>query len=40
MGIDAFLYDRLGGAMGQLNAMGDEAKKKGGTDREDLSGQA
>ena len=37
MGIDAFLYDRLGGAMGELNAKADEAKKKGG-DREDLSG--
>ena len=30
MGVDAFLYDRLGGAMGELNARGDEAKKRSG----------
>ena len=39
MGIDAFLYDRLGGAMGELNARGDEAKAKAG-EAEGYSGQA
>ena len=39
MGVDAFLYDRLGGTMGELNARADEAKGKAG-ETEGLSGQA
>ena len=39
MGIDAFLYDRLGGAMGELNAKNDELKSKAGKQGES-SGQA
>ena len=39
MGIDSFMYDRLGGAMGELNARGDEAKAKSG-ETEGVSGQA
>ena len=39
MGVDAFLYDRLGGKMGELKARADEAKMKGGKEGEDdLSG--
>lgn len=29
MGVDAFLYDRLGGTMAEVNAQADEAKKNG-----------
>ena len=39
MGVDAFLYDRLGGKMGEFKARADEAKMKGGKEgEEDLSG--
>lgn len=40
MGVDAFLYDRLGGAMGELNARGDEAKGNAADAADKLSGQA
>ena len=30
MGVNSFLYDRLGGSMGEFNAMNDEAKKAAG----------
>ena len=39
MGIDAFMYDRLGGTMGELNARGDDAKAMAG-ETEGVSGQA
>lgn len=40
MGVDAFLYDRLGGTMGELNARGDEAKASAADATDKLSGQA
>ena len=30
MGVNSFLYDRLGGAMGEFNAQNDDAKKAAG----------
>ena len=30
MGVNSFLYDRLGGTMGEINAQNDEAKKAAG----------
>ena len=38
MGVDAFLYDRLGGKMAEFNAKADELKKNAGEEGE--SGQA
>ena len=41
MGVDAFLYDRLGGKMGEQKARMDEAKRKGeNVNEDDLTGQA
>lgn len=39
MGVDAFLYDRLGGKMGELNARNDEAMAAAGEEG-GMSGQA
>lgn len=38
MGVDAFLYDRLGGKMGELNARANEVKRNAGAAEE--TGQA